>query len=36
VGRVEEKEERWGMKMEMIGRIQADMRNKVFDLPDCV
>jgi len=28
--------ERWGMKMRTMWRIQADMRNKGYDLPDWV
>jgi len=35
-GRVEDEKERRGMKMGIIWRIRADMRNQGYDLPDWV
>jgi len=35
-GRVVDKKERWWMKMGMIWRIRAEMRNQGYDLPDWV
>ena len=35
-GRVVDKKDRWGMKMRMIWRIRANMRNQGYDLPDWV
>ena len=35
-GRVEDKKERWGMKMGIIWRIRADIKKKGYDLPDLV